>query len=74
MPDVGCALVNVMRTASAICRGWVLWKMLLTHVNAACTLADNVVCKVQSVALNKLLTTSDGTGRAATTSSKSSQS
>ena len=29
------------------------------HVNAACTLADNVVCKVQSVALSKLLTTSD---------------
>ena len=29
------------------------------HVNAACTLADYVVCKVQRVTLSKLLTTSD---------------
>ena len=29
------------------------------HVNAACTLADNVVCKVQSVALSKLLAASN---------------
>ena len=29
------------------------------HVNATCILADNVVCKVQSVALSKLLAASD---------------
>ena len=29
------------------------------HVNAACTLADDVVCKVQSVALSKLLAASN---------------
>ena len=30
-----------------------------THVNAACTLADDIVCKVQSVALSKLLAASN---------------
>ena len=57
--SVGCALVNDHADSLSHLQRMGALEDVAAHVNAACALADNVVCKVQSVALSKLLTTSD---------------
>lgn len=57
--SVGCALVNDHADSLGHLQRMGALEDVAAHVNTACTLADDVVCKVQSVALSKLLTTSN---------------
>ena len=57
--SVGCALVNDHADSLGHLQRMGALEDVAAHVNAACALADNVVCKMQSVALSKLLAASD---------------
>lgn len=57
--SVSCALVNDHADSLSHLQRMGALEDVATHVNAACALADNVVCKVQSVALSKLLAASN---------------
>ena len=57
--SVGCALVNDHADTLGHLQRMGALEDVAAHVNAACTPADNVVCKVQSVALSKLLAASN---------------
>ena len=57
--SVSCALVNDHANSLGHLQRMSALEDVAAHVNAACTLADDVVSKVQSVALSKLLATSD---------------
>ena len=57
--SVGCALVNDHTDSLSHLQRMGALEDVAAHVNAACALADNVVCKMQSVALSKLLAASD---------------
>lgn len=57
--SVGCALVNDHADSLSHLQRMGALEDVAAHVNAACVLADNVVCKMQSVALSKLLAASD---------------
>ena len=57
--SVGCALVNDHADSLGHLQRMGALEDVAAHVNAACALANDVVCKVQSVALSKLLAASD---------------
>ena len=57
--SVGCALVNDHADSLGHLQRMGALEDVAAHVNAACTLADNVICKVQSVALSELLAASN---------------
>ena len=57
--SVGCALVNDHADSLSHLQRMGALEDVASHVNATCALADNVVCKVQSVALSKLLAASN---------------
>ena len=57
--SVGCALVNDHADSLSHLQRMSALENVAAHVNAACALADDVVCKVQSVALSELLAASN---------------
>ena len=57
--SVGCALVNDHADSLGHLQRMGALEDVAAHVNATCALADDVICKVQSVALSKLLAASD---------------
>ena len=57
--SVGCALVNDHADSLSHLQRMGALEDVAAHVNAACALANDVVCKVQSVALSNLLAASD---------------
>ena len=57
--SVGCTLVNDHADSLGHLQRMGALENVAAHVNAACALADDVVCKVQSVALSELLAASN---------------
>ena len=57
--SVGCAFVNDHADSLGHLQRMGALEDVAAHVNAACALADDVVCKVQSVALSELLAASN---------------